>query len=391
MKSEKDFDDFIKNKFSAESNFPFEEDKWARMEEMIIASEEKKKRRGFLWIFFSGFITALFFVIPFIWYLISSSEVKNDRKLKAKNTPPNTNKKLEITKDIDDSKKIANPKITNPKIENEKDLNQNSLTNNEKSFVSKEGNLSKNKKNKIKENKKGWITKENQKKIDLALEVNPNLGVGPSTTVFCGPNEKDLKSDTIQKNKEFSISRIDTLQKEVLADAEKDSLSDLREKSNEIDLLPKKNLDLPFSKFSFYGALGTQYNFGFSQNDGNSFSPSISAAIQYNFSPVWSIISGMEYSQVANLNFKKEIVEKSYDFGYRNKITTLSQEKNHYFTFPIAISRKWNKNNVAFGLNPAVLVANKSNVSSNEKNSLSETEMKSISSYKYGYGLSQFD
>ena len=43
--SEEEFDELLKNKFSDENAFPFEEDKWARMEEMIMADEAKKKRR----------------------------------------------------------------------------------------------------------------------------------------------------------------------------------------------------------------------------------------------------------------------------------------------------------------------------------------------------------
>ena len=53
MKSEEEFDELLKNKFSDESVFPFEEDKWARMEEMIMADEARKKRRKFFFIFFS--------------------------------------------------------------------------------------------------------------------------------------------------------------------------------------------------------------------------------------------------------------------------------------------------------------------------------------------------
>src|SRR5688572_10133661 len=101
MKSAEEFDDFIKSRFSNHDDFPFEEDKWARMEEMIIRDETKRRRRKYFGFYLGGFLTALLLSIPL--YLM-----KNDRKTteKSKNkTEVNPGKK--ITQQATNQKSIS--------------------------------------------------------------------------------------------------------------------------------------------------------------------------------------------------------------------------------------------------------------------------------------------
>ncbi|MES2590048.1 MAG: outer membrane beta-barrel protein [Bacteroidota bacterium] len=388
MKSEQEFDDFIKNKLSDESAFPFEEDKWARMEEMIIAAEEKKKRRGFFWIFFSGFITALVIIIPFTWYILTSKEdpakADEDQALTQGKSKNLKNGKQELSKTGEDQNQSKTPKlVAENKASSEK---SNSDKTDEVKFVKEsKSNLTV----KVKKN-------QNVKKVFKAeQEDNSVVEIVKETIIDNTLAKEELRMKEKEVKTQDSIAKL-TIINDSISQIKKDSTANSIVEKQEVikvdTVSATKNKDEIFEKgFSFYASFGAHFNLGFSKNDGNSFSPYISATMKYRFSPVWSLISGFGYYQVANLNFEKQIVQRTYDFGYRDIITSISQQKLHYVTIPIEISRKWNKSNLGFGINPTILIANKSELSTQEKTSLREMEKNSSSSFKHGHGLNTFD
>jgi hypothetical protein len=66
MSEQEQMDDLIRSKFSEERDFPFDEENWAKAEEMIIDQRNKEKRKRWGIIFFSGIIIGALVMIPFV-------------------------------------------------------------------------------------------------------------------------------------------------------------------------------------------------------------------------------------------------------------------------------------------------------------------------------------
>ncbi|HXB39429.1 MAG TPA: outer membrane beta-barrel protein [Bacteroidia bacterium] len=66
MSEQEQMDDLIRSKFSEERDFTFDEENWAKAEEMIIAQRKKEKRKRWGIIFFSGISIGVLVMIPFI-------------------------------------------------------------------------------------------------------------------------------------------------------------------------------------------------------------------------------------------------------------------------------------------------------------------------------------
>ena len=65
MSEQEKMDDIIRSKFS-EMDFPFDEENWAKAEEMIVAARAKEKRRRWGIIFFFGILIGVLVMIPFV-------------------------------------------------------------------------------------------------------------------------------------------------------------------------------------------------------------------------------------------------------------------------------------------------------------------------------------
>jgi hypothetical protein len=85
MSEQENMDDLLRSKFS-ERDFPFDEENWAKAEEMIIASRKKEKRRRWFIIFFFGLLIGVISMIPF---MLNKSDSLNSNKISLSNK--NTN------------------------------------------------------------------------------------------------------------------------------------------------------------------------------------------------------------------------------------------------------------------------------------------------------------
>lgn len=416
MKSEKEFDDFLKNKFSDESAFPFEEDKWARMEEIIIADETRKRHRKFFFIYLSGFITALVLLVPLVWYVFDSQTLDSkteDRRQKTGENRETRHKTKDERRELTQNQEIKSTTKEDSLVETNKTTagNVNSKNTNESTnsgekqktefFASTVTSENKRKvrtaktKTKIRNQRiltSQQIKKETQKNSEQNTVTEKTETQNKNSEINSKLNEEKNVSEVIKNNAEtIKTEKTDSIKK---SSEKSDSVSQANTNQNNVLDTTKiytQIAPLPFDKFSFYLGLGAQYNLGFAKNDGNSFTPTGSFLLQYRFSPTWSFLTGLTYYQVSNLNYEKQITERMYDFGYRDQIFTIQQEKFHYVGVPLEIYRTWKNNNLGLGLNPNFLVANMSKVGQQDVRSLSSSVSESKNSSKYGYGLSALD
>lgn len=424
MKNEDEFDELLRNKFSDESSFPFEEDKWARMEEMIIADERKKKLRKFFFIYFSGFITALIILIPIYWFSGNGNgNYKNEKQqtqskehlqASSKNVS-HTTKKDKIPGDNEpkvtsgdsvskDSKSNSTQETGSEKtseiyVAENKTQNEEKINKTVKGSTNDKQNQAASKRKKVRRNKiqNKQENDINKQKLDLTVfdENNKNHSNERGTeanTLEIKKDDSRLK-DSISKQEALKAAAksdsLDLAQKDSILAAQQDSLKLVQ--SNQIK--PDSIIPDPdnFAKFSFYASVGAHYNLGFSANDGQSFSPYIAGVFQYRFSKSWAFNTGLGFFRVSNFNFEKQITERSYDFGYRDHITAIQQKHIYYASIPLEINKIWNKNSFGFGVSPTFIFLNQSEVSTYEKTSLSESDKTSVSSFKHGYGLNPLD
>src|ERR1700752_2210946 len=65
MSEQEKMDDLLRSKFS-ERDFPFDEENWAKAEEMIAIARQKEKRRKWGIIFFAGILIGVLVMIPVV-------------------------------------------------------------------------------------------------------------------------------------------------------------------------------------------------------------------------------------------------------------------------------------------------------------------------------------
>lgn len=386
MKNQEEFDDLLKSKFFTENNFPFEEDKWARMEELIIKDELNRKKRKYFLFYLGGFISALIIVLPIYFMKISNQVIENVKNQKLNITIKEKSKQHEKTNNITLNKLVSKTKkdkiiitksLTNQTISKEKDTN-NSANNREKK--SKNNHL-RNSKKSTKNLKIKYISPEIEViKKDLTLEKLFELEEKKHAEIDKNLNDTDNSFVKENLNKKDSVSILDKEK----TDSLKENNSSKNNDKNEIEV---KNENLNIQKNSLFFIVGGIYHLGFAKNDGNSFSQLIS--LTYLYKNKFSI--GLSYFIVNNMSFEKEFKVRSYDFGYRDKITTIKQKNLQYISLPINYFVNFNKNTFSFGINPSFLFLNKTELIEKNKTAFSETLISEKSSFNYSHGLSKLD
>jgi len=111
--------------------------------------------------------------------------------------------------------------------------------------------------------------------------------------------------------------------------------------------------------------------------------------LQYSYNEKWLI--GLAYQNVSKLNYEKEFVSTSYDFGYRNKTTLIKQINLHYIALPLAYQYSFKQNSINFGISPCIMIFNKSIINEKTITPFYEDLVASNSSYAYSHGLSTVD
>ena len=113
MSEQEKMDDLLRSKFS-EMDFPFDEENWAKAEEMIIATRKKEKRRRWGIIFFFGILIGILVMIPFV--LKNSDAAKSNIILtdrKNTNTQPKTENTINSNNTTSETKQEEEKKSTN--------------------------------------------------------------------------------------------------------------------------------------------------------------------------------------------------------------------------------------------------------------------------------------
>ncbi len=412
-------------KFSDESSFSFTEDKWARMEEIIMASEKKEKRRKFLWIFFSGFISSLLIVIPLAWYFMtnsshstistknelieaqkieksstakSSDKIAINQKKSASHLPVSVSSEVETkstdfqsneTSSLNVKKKNVSIKSRNPfySINNEsvKPTNLNNLISNKNIFKGVKNTETLNSNVGLIINSQNF-EKEISSNKEIVSTNNVKEGINTSTDLNIMDESKEFTTLNIPVfSKTDSIPNINDELTSMDSIAKKDSIL------TESSILYKLNPEDENTDFSISFSAGAQYNLGYSQNDGKSISPFGCVNLQFKIKPTFYFNTGLAFSNVSNLSYEKKSILTSYDFGFRKDITTIQQKSLNYISIPLFFSKTIGRNSLGFGLNTSILVSNKSNVSTQSITSLSTSDITSFSSRDYGFGLRNID
>lgn len=406
MKSETDFDEFLKDKFSGTAGFSFEEDKWTRMEELIIAEEAKRKRRKFLFIFMGGFMTALVLVIPVSWYIFTGFQ--KESKLKENKIKGD----LHNASDIPAGAKINNLVSGNHPTAHQADPKKTTENTTETEDKSGEARLESGKTRPVSENKTKNTGDQGSRRKNhfLALENRDrktSLQTGkedPGPQVELTKEPETAENFAEEENNEVQVNTLGETNKQIGVSENvqvKDSLNTkdtLTAMNNPVDSLPQNTriadstlLPQDENKPAFYAVSGLQYNLGYAEDDGTSFSPFAALTIQVKLSPVWSLISGLGYFQVSKLNHEKTITQRTYSFGYVENLFTIRQYRFHYVYLPVEMNYGKNKNNFGLGLNLAYLFANNNQIIEQQSNALGEANGVKRYSYRYAYGLSSLD
>lgn len=355
MKNTEEFDDLLRNKFSEETNFLFEEDKWARMEELIIAEEQKNKRRKFFFYYLSGFISALLVVMPFIFFEENEKTKSATSKMKEKQfiqnvKTKNTTKQRIVKQDLR-PKNIAVPN------------NKNQLL--------------------ILEKRNKFIRLSRNQNVKTTINSSSINQFNPTNNVDVDPKLYSLQSNSNSLDSSKLISQNIIAFSDSIHQEKKDSSN-----SNQINIAKNAESQLQEPvKHSLLFNFGLIYNLGISDKEGQSFSPYI--GFQYLYQEKWGI--GLVYQSVSNMIYDKEFISTSYDFGYRRKITTIRQVNLNYVGLPLSYHYIFNKNALSFGITPCYLIFNKSFIYENNTSVYEMDESPTKTSYGYKYGLSPID
>lgn len=411
MSEERDFDDIMREKLSAPESFPFSEDKWARMEELIIAADAKKKRRRFFLIFFSGFITAC--LIFFLFFYLMNERVKNTlnsnsgihhtegqnsgsesasktvhsgtSKLTQENKHPKHENEMKETKPsehqtnqhIEDQKQLA-------KLEDRSDEKQttqilirkgSSKKQNIKPFsVANHGNMTHEQKQ-GNEHKGGDVrnkSDQNKQTQDNNSNQSNDAAKGSQNDQSTLENNEIAKQQNREKEIADSIQQAENKRKE--NNLKKDSTGRAAEQAliaSNMDTLKSGLQPLetvkPFGIALFGGA---SYNLGWNANDGKSLSPTFGVSVMYRLPSSWIISSGLYYSSVSKLSFQKEITQRTYDFGYRDQVYNLDQKNIQYLCVPLEIGKKVRNSTFTLGFSAAYLFQAKGDLQNFQRNSL---------------------
>ncbi len=133
MSEQEQLDDLIRLKFSDERDFPFDEENWAKAEEMIIATRKKEKRRRWGIIFFTGIIVGALVMIPFVINKGDNATLtlKEEKKQIAENSnAASTNsksKEINTTENKIEQSATENKPLNTQTTTNEKEKNTSSV------------------------------------------------------------------------------------------------------------------------------------------------------------------------------------------------------------------------------------------------------------------------
>lgn len=396
MKSEDEFDDLLRSKFS-EDAFPFSDDKWARMEEMIIAKEDARRRRRFLLFYFYGFLTAVLILTPIIWFSLSKAGKKHTPELSQK-TNHKQNELVTANKN-----KSTHEATTNQKQADSTHVSVAQQTKNEVAkqlIVEQKAPLftykRKNTRNKATQNNNVVMTDrfvEMNEGLDSDLktktsEIQPNPIVVEPILIRNGEEDSKKDSTSLTLNEKGDSLPADKKDSTTLAIHVPIKDSTL---TNPVSVDSTNNGSHVADSSRFFISLGGIYHFGFSSSDGLGLSPMVNIGMNFPLKNNWNFSTSLGYFQVGHLDFTKSFSDRTYDFGYREKVTEIQQKALYYVSLPLNLEKNYARFSYFVGLTPSYMIANKTAISTFERNSLSESEKTSTKSYRNGHGLNSFD
>lgn len=392
MSVNNEFDEILKGKFDASAeSFPFSEDKWARMEEVIIADEARKKRRKFLLIFMGGFIVATALILPASWFYFSNqkSEIpkRNINKIKLVET-----NKSGIKNNSEASEKFDVLEATTPTNENKK-------------LASTESNM-------LPEKTKAplvfnsFSSSENETKTKVSKRPVNNEELSGRI----GSNNTLAQTEAIQKQEEKVViapateiaakqnANANPLFDSVIAPAQHNAETmPVPESPIVPDELANSQRDQSAAKGFHFGInAGASYNLGFQQagtlDDGKSIAPFTGVYLTFSSKNSWSLGTGINYTFVNSLSFQKQVVQRSYDFGYTDKIYELTHKKINYVIVPFEVSKiVARKNKIGLGVQFHYLMSTSSELNTTVRNSLTTISTQSKKTSAYQDGLNRLD
>ena len=362
-KEEADFDDILRNKYENEQ-FTFDERNWEKAEAQIIALRKKERNRKVAFIFFTGLIIGLLISLPFV------------NNWSENNEPIVASKSKEISPKVKETSSTVRANSMNKRID--------TSTNNNQGILSDEENEALKEKNSI----QGLplIAQHKNEKSSSTSDSNPQpeLNTKPKKAFPNAPikrEESEINKTETPKEKFKPLLKVDSLNAEIttlkdtvinsvtndslaitvlndsIISADSTSTADsTKTVVAEVDTTKKKptgNEKLTKPPYYVLGSVGGNYVKGFS------FNPFQGGEIAFPLSQQWAIGTGFYYTLLTiNTGAVKTIVtEESYDFGRTAQITEIKTNRIHYATIPLFGAYQVNeKNTIIAGINQFALI-----------------------------------
>lgn len=452
MKNEEEkFDDLLQNKLS-ERDFFFDELNWQKESELIAQSENRRKRRRFILIFFSGLIAGVALTISLIPFLNTreNNKIAGAFNTQGSTTPngnvsnvrqTNADTKSENTGSLTPLNRCANKANENPhpagntlKNENEQGA-KGSVTNyvasihNKKITPNKTNTTgSQNKPNnhlaaassqsnntsiaytkaeqskKHKQNKSTIHSSSPPLASEQPVKTNPNPDNAASEKAVTSESNTAITKQTTSGN---GIANSDTNTNKPNVKPDTNALiaknKTLAKKAPDSNTAKASNPDTvpipipkPSSTYTYFGFdIGGGYSFGWKGKSGteaNGLSPIVGVHLMHFFNKKVGLSIGIQYNSVTHLKTGYSNSVITYDFGYNNNITTVTPKTLHYVAVPLAFTyNPDDKNALCAGGSVLYLINTSSTVSTTAQNELNPPASHTKTSFGYTDGFNKMD
>lgn len=140
---------------------------------------------------------------------------------------------------------------------------------------------------------------------------------------------------------------------------------------------------------------GGEYALGWMKaggTQGNGISPVVGFSATHYFSTKLSVLLGLHYNSLGNINTLYSVNNSQYDFGAENNVTSVTVKTLYYLTVPLQVQYSINeKNIISAGINACYLINDNSDVVSYSQNYFGTSGYTSTTKMGYTDGINPWD
>lgn len=441
INEEEKFDDLIRSKLS-ERDFFFDELNWQKESELIERNENKRKKRRFILIFFSGLGAgvALTFSILSLWPNSETNKIAGTFNTRGSTTsrantiatvplPDNGNKQKAITSDRPTNRTAKNSSPSDNNSAKNGRASGNSahyiasalhtstpaknhaahIRNNQNNLLTSVSSLYNNAAAKYTSSKtyKRDKANENNSSPAMAYEQPVKTNQNPDKTASkknttTGDNMAGITEEP--KSNGIMADNNNNLNKSSTNPDSNTALTKQQKKADDSSIAkitdPADTGAIPIIKPSLAHTtlgfdLGGGYSIGWkgkAGNEANGLSPVIGMHLTHFFNKKAGVSVGIQYNSLVHLKTGYSNSSTTYDFGYNNNTTTVTPKTLHYVTVPITLIYKLDdKNSLSAGVSLLYLLNTSSTVNTTAQNELNPPSNHSKTSFGYTNGFNKMD